>query len=493
MAGATGTFMHGVTTAELPTALTAPILADAGINVVIGTAPTYQVTGRPTFVNRPRLYNDYASAVTEMGYSDDWETFTICEHMDAAFRQYGVRPVVYINVFDPEIHIKAVAPAAVNVVRGQAVLPDLHIIPSSLDVKNQAGTTTYVLGTDFAVEFNNEGKLVLSTFASIGPTATLQVGYDVADTSLITKADIIGGIDVATGQARGIEAIEDVFLRYNVVPNILIVPKWSQDPEVASVMVAKMERINGCFVGIAVCDVDDKAVQNPIDVPDWMDTNNYVFDRQVTCFPMIGLTSRVYHQATQLGPLMAFTDARRGGNVPYYSPSNKNYRMNKLLANGNEIDISKANADYLNANGCVTALNFIGGWRAWGNRTSIYPASSDVKDVFIPQKRMNDFIRNTLVLSVWQYVDEPGNLRLIDAIVNSMNSFLNGLKSVGALLGARVEFLPEENPRTELLAGHYTFRVSQASPPPAEWIHFNVIFDVSYLDVLFEGVSAAAA
>jgi phage tail sheath protein FI len=155
--------------------------------------------------------------------------------------------------------------------------------------------------------------------------------------------------------------------------------------------------------------------------------------------------------------------------------------------------MSKDNADYLNANGVVTALNFIGGWKCWGNRTSIYPASSDVKDVFIPNRRMTDFIRNTIVLSVWQYVDEPGNLRMIDAVVNSLNGYFNGLKAQGALLGARVEFRASDNPKVELLAGHYVFRVSQASPTPAEWIQFLVIFDTSYLDVLFGGELSVAA
>lgn len=43
--------------------------------------------------------------------------------------------------------------------------------------------------------------------------------------------------------------------------------------------------------------------------------------------------------------------------------------------------------------------------------------------------------------------------RLIDSIVDSVNIWLNGLVSEEKLLGARVEFLDEENSTTALMAG----------------------------------------
>jgi hypothetical protein len=291
MPGSTGQFMHGVTTVELPTQLIAPIVADAAINVVVGCSPIHLVTGRPTYVNEPRLYNTFADAVMENGYSDDWASWTICEHMNAAFQQFNVKPVVYINVFNPDDHQTPVPPSAHGITNKQVILPDKNIIYKSLNVKDSAGTITYVLNTDYTAAYNRDGNLVLSIMSSgsIAPDATsLTIGYNVANPEGIDKADIIGGIDMATGKATGIECIEDVFLAYKVVPNILLCPGWSQDPEVASVMVAKMEAINGCFVGICVCDVDTEAVKNPVDVPDWKEQNNYVFERQLTVFPETG-------------------------------------------------------------------------------------------------------------------------------------------------------------------------------------------------------------
>jgi uncharacterized protein len=69
--------------------------------------------------------------------------------------------------------------------------------------------------------------------------------------------------------------------------------------------------------------------------------------------------------------------------------------------------------------------------------------------------------------------------------------WLNGLTNQGATLGGRVEFRHDENPTTELLAGHYVFHVFIAPPTPAEWIEFLIEYDVSYLDTLFEGAVAA--
>ena len=77
--------------------------------------------------------------------------------------------------------------------------------------------------------------------------------------------------------------------------------------------------------------------------------------------------------------------------------------MNALqLEDGSELSMHLLDANMLNSQGVITALNWIGGWRSWGNRTACYPANTDVKDMFISVRRMFDFIGNTIVLTVWQ-------------------------------------------------------------------------------------------
>jgi phage tail sheath protein FI len=103
---------------------------------------------------------------------------------------------------------------------------------------------------------------------------------------------------------------------------------------------------------------------------------------------------------------------------------------------------------------------------------------------------MTDWIGNTIVLTVVKFVDKPGNRRLIDSVIDSLNIWLNNLVGSGSALGARVEFRHDENPDTELMAGHYKFHVFEAVPTPAEWIEFLIEFDVTYLEALFTPVTS---
>jgi hypothetical protein len=260
-------------------------------------------------------------------------------------------------------------------------------------------------------------------------------------------------------------------------------------------MEAKSENINGCFACTCLIDVDTKIVKKSQDAFLWKTTNNIVSPRQEILFGkpcLMGAPSgqpgsfttinKIFNFASQQGPLIQWTDTYKGDGLPYCSPSNKNLRMNSLqLDDGTEIPMHLVDANMLNGQGIITALNWIGGWRSWGNRTAAYPANSDVKDMFIPVRRMFDFIGNTIILTIWQKVDEPGNRRLIDAIVNSLQLWLDGLTNQEALLGARVAFNQSENPTTELLNGHYVFHVYIAVPTPAEWLDFRIEYWVPYI------------
>ncbi|MBR1437153.1 MAG: phage tail sheath family protein, partial [Synergistaceae bacterium] len=156
---------------------------------------------------------------------------------------------------------------------------------------------------------------------------------------------------------------------------------------------------------------------------------------------------------------------------------------------GEEIDLGYDEANYLNSQGIVTAMNFANGWVAWGNHTGCYPTSTDVKDNFIPLRRMFDWIGNKFILTFWSKVDDPANTTLIRTGLNSFNYFLNGLTSQGAIVGGRIEFLSPENPLTDLMGGILRFHLYIAPPPPAEQIWAILELAPAYYDTLF---SAAA-
>jgi Phage tail sheath protein FI len=468
------------------------------MNVVFGAAPLHLTKNGKDYINKPRIYNRYEDAVAELGYSSNWDLYDICEHMDACFVEFGVFPVVYVACNDPETGGTVAAPAPFSLVAGQ-VDTLLEFVAWTVVVKDSAATVTYVEGTDYLVSLSKNNTTIITRIAGgaiASDTASINVGGTQPATTPLTAADIIGGIDVATGARSGLEVLEDVFQATGKVPGVIICPKFSSDPTVAAAMEAKCENINGCFAATCLIDVDTSTVTKAQDVNSWKNNNNIVFPRQQCLFgkpALVGATaSKVFNFASQQGPLIQWTDAYRGNGLPYHSPSNKNLRMNALLLDdGTELPMHLLDANMLNSQGVITALNWIGGWRSWGNRTACFPTNTDVKDMFIPVRRMFDFIGNSVVLTIWQKVDEPGNRRLIDAVVNSLQLWLDGLSNSEALLGARIEFRQDENPTTEILNGHYLFHIYIAVPTPAEWLDFRIEYWLPYVQTLFEDQAVA--
>lgn len=89
-------YKHGVYTEEIPTALVAMTETDAGLIVAVGTAPVH-LAAEPQ-VNKPVLCYTYAEAVATLGYSADWENYTLCEVIKQHFAYYNMAPLVLINV-----------------------------------------------------------------------------------------------------------------------------------------------------------------------------------------------------------------------------------------------------------------------------------------------------------------------------------------------------------------------------------------------------------
>ena len=189
--------------------------------------------------------------------------------------------------------------------------------------------------------------------------------------------------------------------------------------------------------------------------------------------------------STQQAGLTCLLDSQNS-DVPYESPSNKNLQMDGLcLEDGTEVVFGMDEANYLNGQGIITALNWIGGWRLWGNRTAAYPATTDPKDSFLSIRRMFDWNGNVFLQTYWQKVDKPVNRVLIETLVDSENIRLNGLASRGFILGGRMAFLADENPTTDLMNGIIRFHSYITPPTPAEEIDDILEYDTSYLSTLF--------
>lgn len=486
-------YTHGVYINENSTAVVAPITSDSGVQFIVGTAPINLLDDPASAVNTPILINSLSEAVTNLGYSDNFEKFSICQSVNASFNVYNVAPLVVVNVLDPDKHVAAV-PSELHSISGSKItVAKEGILRDGLVVKSADGTTTYTLTSDYTLAFDDDGYLVL-TVVSNGAIATasanqLALSYNQLDPSLVTKDDIIGSYDSTTGKYTGLQNTEQVYPKHGIVPGLIVIPGWSHVPEVGIAMIAKTEDINGCFKCMAVLDVDTDKTNGAYtyqDVLTWKNNNSYTSENSIVCWPKVKIGGVQYWFSAVAAALISYTDADND-NVPYVSPSNKTFSITgTALKDGSEVYLSQAQGNYLNGNGIVTAIN-INGWRLWGNNTGIYPSNTDVKDRFIPVRRMFSWWGNSFILTYFQKVDDPMNTRLIEAIVDTENIRANGYKARYQIADARIEFLAAENPTTDLLNGKIRFHQYLTPFPPAETIIDTLEFDANALTTALGG------
>lgn len=528
-------YFHGVRASEVPTSIIPPVNTVAGLPVVWGTAPVHLTEDPSAYVNKPVICYEFNEAVKALGYSGNWNDFTLSETMYSQFQLYGIKPLILINVLDPKKHKSAVAAEKGIAVNGdhEAVIKDTVLI-SSLQVygaaapaaTSEAGagsgtssgdgadldaeetpaagsppaessaaasadtTNPAVVDVDYTAAYNDDGELIVTVLegGSLYDSEEIFAAYDRVDASKVTKADIIGGVD-ASGHSKGLELASYIYTKFSMVPGILAAPGWSQDPTVASVMKAKALTLCGLFRCIVLTDVDTETVKNYADVNEWKNDNNYTGINQVVCWPCVRNGDAVFHMSTHLMGIIGVMDARNE-DVPYESPSNLSMQATGIcLSDGTEVELTKEQADMLNSQGIMTAVNIIGGWKSWGNYTGVYPSNTDPKDCFIAIRRFFDWQYQTFILTYWQKVDRPLMPRLIKSIIDSERVRLNGLVSRGFMLGADIKFLESENPVTDLLQGIIRVHSYITPPPPMQELDCIFEYNVDNFKALFEVVA----
>ncbi|MCL1904485.1 MAG: phage tail protein [Oscillospiraceae bacterium] len=474
-------YFHGVRTERQYAPMTAPYSVPSGITFAVGAAPVH-TTDNP-IVNEPIRTRNWSEAERLLGYNDDWQKYDLSEVMFCHFRLYNTSPVIFVNVLDPARHKKSTPAKAFPLIGGRVILPFETI-------KSSVKAASYVAGTDYEL-FYHDGQLVFEVLegGAINSTLTeVSIGFDEVDPSMITAADIIGGTDLTTNERKGLENIEAVFPKYGILPSVCICPNWSSDSIVASVMAAKMEEYNGVFNGKALIDVDTEAVTFYEDVPQWKEANGITSKTQVLCFPLVSRGGKTFRMSTHMAGLMAVVDAGND-NVPCESPSNKPLHIDSaVLADGSEVLLSLTQANYLNAQGITTALNFVNGFVLWGNHTAIFPNSDNPEEYFLYAARMFDWISNTVILTHWSRVDGVLTQRTIESIVDILNIWLNGLVTNQRLIGGRAEFPSELNSVDEFRTGKITFKISFAPPGIAQEIVHLLAFDPAYIEGLLAGL-----
>lgn len=417
-------YQHGVYSGEVPTALLPARKVDTNAVFAVGTAPVHTLgEGKIPYVNTPRLYNSYDAFVAEMGWSEDWYAFTLCEVAESHFAKYGAAPLVCVNVFDPEEHLSEEGESDPSQVSAADII-------GGVDAKTGKKTGLELIAEMFSRFRLVPGSILAPRFSEDSAVAV----------SMSAKATGINGLFRAL-------ALADI--PTDEVPYYPGVPEYKEKNNLTS------ENLVVCWPRIALGD--------------------RVYHLSTQLAGRMSLTDSDNGNSPHVSPSnkQAFMD--------------RAVTVNASGAVAEEVWLGLTENNYLNGQGIVTVSNFDGGWKFWGNRTGCYPSNTDPKDAFIPIRRFMNWYQNTFILTYFSQVDGPITKRFIQRILKSEQIRLDGFTARGIINGGRISYQSDENPLTDVMDGLLRFHLWLSPPPPARSIEGIFEFDPTYLEALFGG------
>ena len=478
---------HGIGVNEAPTSIPTPAQSTEGVTVVFGTAPVNLAVDPAHAANKLFLCRSFEEAKAALGYSENYDKYTLCQVMDAFFKVFAVGPIVLCNVLDPSsaTHKEAMTQTSATVTNDQAVLTEDGIIMSTLSFKD--GNTDLVIDVDYTLAFNDEGKVVVTLLTSV--TTLTVAGYKLKPSG-VTLAEVIGSVNANTGAYTGIQLVDKVYPELHVAPGAILAPGWSHNPSVGLALAAKCEQISGLFRTECIVDIDcgqtNAGALKYTDVESVKDNSGFADVHMAGLWPEVKIGNKQYAYSAIFAAMMLATDINND-NVPSMSPSNKLLRITSVcLHDGTPVNLDQDQANELNAVGVITAIYF-DGYKSWGNNTTAYPNVVDPKDRWLACRRFFSWWGNSFILAYASKVDDPTNPRLVQSIVDSENIRGNALVSEGKAAGIRMVYDLNENPIEAILDGKVKFRQYLAPYPPAEYIENVLEFDPSMLRTALGG------
>lgn len=483
-------YKHGVEILENPTSLASPIVGGSSIQVAVGVSPVNLAQEPYQSTNVVKLAYSLAEASAAVGYSQNLKDYNLNQSMDMTFEKFAVAPIALINVLDPKKHKDSVPKQSYPVNSRQAVINTEGILLDKLVVEN--GETALQADVDYIASFDNEGYAVVTLLEDgAGKDAvSLDISGEKIDPSKVTKEDIIGGYDAATGKESGLELIRQVYPLSGLVPGIITSPGYSKDPAVAAVMAAKCIKVNGVFTCECVVDLDStpNGAAKYTDVGIVKERTGLTSEHMAVVWPKVRAGDGVYYYSAVFSALISYTDAS-SDDVPNLSPSNKPIPITGICLDDDEdseVVMDQDQANVVNSFGVITAINF-SGFRSWGNNTAEYPATTDPKDRWFCCRRFFSWWGNNFIVNFFDKVDDPTDFRLIESICDVENIRGNSYVSRGKCAGARITYNSDENLDEDVLNGKIQFRQYLAPYTPAEHILNVLEFDPTMIETALGG------
>ena len=325
--------------------------------------------------------------------------------------------------------------------------------------------------------FDQAGAMVVVINVA-DPANPAHLTTGILDPANIIDADVVGGVDGATGQYKGVHALLSANTELAVTPRILIAPNFTHDMPSgnANPVVSELLGIAENLRAIIIADLPNTNDTDAIDyVGDFGSARVFAVYPWVKVLDSLGVIVEEPSSARVAG-LIVKSDNDRGF---WWSPSN--LVINGIVGISKPIDFvlgdinSKAN--YLNENNITTIIQE-SGFRLWGNRT----LSADPKWAFLQARRTADMINDSLLKAHLWAVDRNITKTYIEDVLEGVNNYLRHLKSIGAIIGGTAFADPELNTPDQIAQGKVSFDFDFTPPYPAEHITFRSKMTDDYLN-----------
>lgn len=479
-------YKHGIDTRR-DSDISTSVAKATRAQVAIGTAPINLLDDPQSAVNKPVLVNNREEVKKCLGVCEDYDNYTLMQTTLAALQKVGVAPVVMINVLDPSKaeHVTAVAGQEYTLTKGTTVIEKEGILLDTL-VVSASGGAQGTADVDYVAAFNDAGYVTVAVTQDgvLKDESKLTISYAKLNPEGVTAEDIIGGV-TEDGIRTGIELVDEIYSRFQYIPDILSAPKFSQDATVAAALEAKAELVGDLTNAIAVVDMESKTTTKLEAIKDAKDKLGCFSRWTVLCWPKVLMGGHEIYASAVVAAMLQSVTTQNGG-VPT-SPDNKKVPIDGVvLEGGKEVHYSKKQInDYLNALG-VLSFAYLSGWKCWGNNTSAYPDNTDPNNRFIKCVMMSNYLENRFKTEYLPTIGSDGKYKTIESIVSNFNTDLNAL-TPNYLAGAEVIFNKDENPIAQILEGHFVFHTRYADWTPIEHIENTFTWDSKILENAFAG------
>lgn len=457
--------------------------------VYVGCAPVNLIRGYGDLevVNYPVKLSNLPNAQQTVGYSSNWDSFSLCEAINAHFNNTkgNIGPIYVINVLDPDVHRKAEkTTVSLAFSNGRATIKSDTIILDTLALAEK------VAGVDYSVDYNfTKGTVIINSLGATKITGNVEASYNEVDPTMVEAADIIGGV-TAGGEYSGLGALQLLYQEKYAVCNLLAAPGWSKIPEVYNAMVVAASQINGHWDAFVCADIPLNDGTNDVDTIakalTWKKENGFTNERSKVFWPMAkGTDGSLYHLST-----MAVVELMRADyshdSVPMETCGNKDIPVAAQYFGEGSTNrgFDQVTAKELTSNGISTCVFWGGNWVLWGDHTAAYAYGADIdpRCIFDVSMRMLFHITNSFQREWGVVIDEPFTKQLRDRIINREQEKLDALVAMGALIGEpSVLFLESNNSTTDMMNGDFRWDIPVTPTPPLK----SATVYVAYTDAGF--------